>query len=237
MSTKKQINTPTKIFTLVVLLLFILISLIRDIGGPGIVFMSIENGLSTINDDETLTIYMDSPAEIIQQEIYSSDFITKYIPMDIHIAANSEFTNLSDEEKYDVMTKAVFHIREHINNSSTTPYFNTSCGQKYFMEYHCKLNNLIFTNGTNSYTFGLTNLFDPGFLTLNINGTDVYPSEEDVYNFMERKYNELTYYENAEYVDSYVYKESIFKLVDLKFNISKSDAEQIFEDYGDYDSY
>lgn len=174
---------------------------------------SIENEL---NKDGEITKYITDPITITQ---YTSAKLKGYssIEFDVNATANSNFINLSDKEKYDVLSRIEKTIKKNTGND-----YKFECGEKYF----CAFGDIAFANDEDTYSFESINTgYD---LVMIHNDEEVYPLEKVIYQFMESQYESITNF--GENYAPEIHDPQVAELAAVKFGISREEAEQIYID-------
>jgi hypothetical protein len=173
---------------------------------------------SKLNEEESITKYITDEITINQSEperYQGFDFID----FDVQASTNSDFANLSNGEKSNVLS-AVTDIIE----SNTDRGYQFHCGEGIV----CAFSNIEFSNGEDIYSYESINGVDSD-LVLKHNGenihTPVSTTNKTIHAFMEQKYNEITNY--GESYDPEIHDPMVAKLASEQFNISEEEAGQI----------
>ncbi|MBB6446548.1 hypothetical protein [Bacillus benzoevorans] len=223
------------------IIFYLMITLILLVGCSGPVKTEIADSIGDqLNKDEEITKYI---TDLININNYTSTASEGYsfIRFDVNAEANSDFVNLSDKDKYDVLSKIANVIEEN-----TETDYEFECGEKKI----CAFDNIEFTNDEDIYSFESLNMeYD---LALNHNGEEIYPLEEEsvttttneinssqsninstvneeaVYYFMEGKFEEITNY-GENYVPE-IHDPQVARLAASRFGISPEEADRIYID-------
>ncbi|MGM0878845.1 MAG: hypothetical protein ACQEWV_30300 [Bacillota bacterium] len=221
------------------IIFFTMLTLILLTGCSGPVKTEIADSIENkLNEDKEIAKYITDSIQITHSTSAQSGGY-KYINFDVNSEVNSNFINLSDEEKNDVLSKMASIIEKNTDFG-----FDFDCGDKKI----CAFNDIELTNNKDTYSYESLDL--DGDLIMNHNGEEVYPLEEEtvtttpsesddiqsnsnptldkeaIHAFMEYQYNEIT-----NYGDSYepeIHDPMVAKLASERFNISEEEAGQIF---------
>lgn len=177
-----------------------------------------------LNNEDSITQYVTDEFTFSQNDP-REELGSEFIDFDLKASTNSNFANLSEEEKNNVLLTVKDLISDRLNVS-----FIFHCSEDTI----CSFRNIEFSDETDTYSLEGINSLDSSF---NHNGEKVNFPEKDsengteinreaIYQFMKQKYDEITNY-GENYIPE-THDPMVAKMASEQFGISESEAGNIF---------